>query len=177
MNAPSGPSRTEVHLMISEDKGTTWKYSAPIAQDPKATFNETSVYETPKGDLIAFLRTAGLNDHLCIARSRDHGKTFEKWEEVGFQGHPFHAIRLPNGRALLVYGYRHKPFGIRARVLDPECNDIADSSEVVLREDGGGVDLGYPWATMISNNRALVVYYFNKADGPRTIEGTFLQIE
>ncbi len=170
--------RTEVHLMISADKGSTWKYSAPIAQDAKATFNETSVYETPKGDLIAFLRTAGLNDHLCIARSKDHGKTFQPWQEIGeFQGHPFYALRLPDGRALLVYGYRHPPFGIRARILDPECTDIAGAREFVLRDDGGGVDLGYPWATMIGKDRALVVYYFNKADGPRTIEGTIVQLE
>lgn len=169
--------RTEVHLMISADRGTTWKYSAPIATDPKATFNETSVYETPKGTLIAFLRTAGLQDHLCVARSTDGGKTFQKWEDIPMQGHPFHAIRLPDGRALLVYGYRHKPYGIRARVLDAECTSIAGAPEVVLREDGGSVDLGYPWATMVDKDRALVTYYFNRGDGPRTIEGSFVQIE
>lgn len=171
-----GASRTEVHLMISEDKGVTWKYSCPIARDEKATFNETSVYETPKGDIVAFLRTAGLNDHLVVARSKDRGKTFEKWEDGGFQGHPFYAMRLPDNRVLLVYGYRHKPYGIRARILDAECTQLADAPEIVLREDGGGVDLGYPWATMVSNDRALVVYYFNQRDGPRTIEGTFLQV-
>ena len=152
-------------------------YSTPIAHDPKATFNETSVYETPKGELVAFLRTAGLDDHLVVARSKDHGKTFQKWENVAFQGHPFQATRLPDGRALLVYGYRHKPFGIRARVLDPECTDIAGAPEVILRDDGCGVDLGYPWATMIGQDRAMVVYYFNRADGPRTIEGTIVQVE
>lgn len=176
--APSGAStRTETHLMISEDKGTTWKYSCPVAQDPKALFNETSIYETPKGVLVAFLRTGGLNDHLAIARSLDHGKTFQKWEEVGFQGHPFYALQLPDQRVLLVYGYRHKPFGIRARVLDAECTNPASAREVVLRDDGGGSDLGYPWAAMIGKDRAMVVYYFNKADGPRTIEGTIVQIE
>jgi sialidase-1 len=169
--------RTEAHLMISADRGTTWHYSAPIARDPKATFNETSVYETPKGQLIAFLRTAGLNDHLCVARSHDRGKTFAPWEDIAMQGHPFHAIRLPDGRALLVYGYRHPPFGIRARVLDAECADIAAAPEIILRDDGGGVDLGYPWATMIGTDRVLVTYYFNKADGPRTIDGTMLQID
>ena len=177
VQAPDSARRTEVHLMISADKGTTWQYSAPIAQDPKATFNETSVYETPAGDLIAFLRTAGLDDHLCIARSKDRGRTFQRWENINFQGHPFHATRLPDGRALLVYGYRHKPFGIRARILNPECTDLAAAPEIVLRDDGGGVDLGYPWATVLSKDRALVVYYFNRADGPRTIEGTFLQLE
>ncbi len=169
--------RTEVHLMISADKGTTWTYSAPIATDAKATFNETSMYETPKGDLIAFLRTAGLGDRLAVARSKDRGKTFQAWEEVGFQGHPFHALRLPDGRALLVYGYRHKPYGIRARILDPECTDIAGATEIVLRDDGGGVDLGYPWSTRVGKDRVLATYYFNKADGPRTIEGTFLKFD
>lgn len=173
----AGPSRTEVHLMISEDRGTTWNYSAPIARDPKAVFNETSMYETPRGELIAFIRTAGLNDHLVVARSNDRGKTFRPWEDIPMQGHPHYALRLPDGRALLVYGYRHKPYGIRARVLDPECRDIAGAREVILREDGGGVDLGYPWATMVGPDRALVVYYFNQADGPRTIEGTFVQIQ
>jgi hypothetical protein len=78
---------------------------------------------------------------------------------------------------LLVYGYRHKPMGIRARVLDPECTNVATASEVVLRDDGGSVDLGYPWATMVGKDRALVVYYFNQADGMRTIDGTFVQVE
>jgi hypothetical protein len=112
-----------------------------------------------------------------VARSSDHGKSFQKWQDMGFQGNPFYALRLPDSRALLVYGYRHPPFGIRARVLDPEGTNIATAPEVVLREDGGGVDLGYPWATMISPDRALVVYYFNRADGPRTIEGTVVQVE
>src|SRR5688500_10053350 len=138
------PNRTEVHLMISEDKGMTWKYSCPIARDEQAVFNETSVYETPKGDIMAFLRTAAFNDHLVVARSKDRGKSFEKWEDGGFQGHPFYALRLPDNRVLLVYGYRHKPYGIRARILDAECTKLADSPEIVLRDDGGGGALGYP---------------------------------
>ena len=118
-----------------------------------------------------------MNDHLVVARSKDRGKSFQKWEDGGFQGHPFYALRLPDKRVLLVYGYRHKPYGIRARILDAECTQLAAAPEIVLREDGGGVDLGYPWATMVSNDRALVVYYFNQNDGPRTIEGTFLQVQ
>ena len=33
------------------------------------TFNETSLYETPKGTLVAFMRTANFDDHTTIARS------------------------------------------------------------------------------------------------------------
>jgi len=169
-------NRSETHLLISSDNGGTWTYSCPVARDPKIDFNETSLYETPKGDLVAFIRTEGFNDHTVIARSTDRGRSFH-WQDAGFQGHPHHAIRLPNRRVLLVYGYRHRPFGVRARVLEPECTDFADAQEIVLREDGGNGDLGYPWAAMVSKNRALVVYYFNRANGPRHIAGTFLQIE
>ena len=76
-----------------------------------------------------------------------------------------------------LYGYRHVPYGIRARVLDAECTNPASAPEIVLRTDGGGVDLGYPWATMVTKDRALVVYYFNRSDGPRTIEGTLLEVK
>jgi sialidase-1 len=177
VNPPVKPARTENHLLISEDKGVTWKYSCPVAQDEKVTFNEASIYETPKGVLVAFMRTAGFNDHLCVARSTDGGKSFQTWRDTGWQGHPAHALRLPDNRVLLVYGYRHKPFGIRARVLDAECTNVANAPEIVLRDDGGMTDLGYPWSTMISDKRAMVVYYFNRdANAPRSIEGTIVEV-
>lgn len=172
----SQPRRSETHLLISSDQGETWTYACPVASDAKAQFNETSLYETPKGDLVAFLRTENFNDHTVIARSTDQGKSFQPWQDAGWQGHPHHALRLPDKRVLLVYGYRHPPFGIRARVLDAECSNFATAEEFVLREDGGNSDLGYPWATMVSKRQALVVYYFNRADGSRHIAGTVLEI-
>jgi len=170
-------ARVETHLMVSADKGLNWQDTAVVAGDAKASFNETSLYETPKGDLVAFMRTGNLDDHLAVARSSDRGRTFQPWQDAGFQGNPFYAVRLPDQRVLLVYGYRHKPFGIRARVLDAECTNVTNAPEIVLRADGGTADLGYPWAGVIGKNRVLVVYYFNKADGPRTIDGTVLQLE
>jgi sialidase-1 len=175
-NSSTQPRRTETHLLISGDQGKTWRYSCPVATDPKVTFNETSVYETPNGDLVAFMRTANFDDHTAVARSSDRGKSFQRWQDTGFQGHPHYALRLPDKRVLLVYGYRHPPFGIRARVLDPECKDFLGTPEIILRDDGGNSDLGYPWATMISRNRMLVVYYFNREDGTRHIAGTILEV-
>lgn len=172
----NAPDHASTHLLISRDKGRTWDYSCPVAADPKIQFNETSIYETPKRDLVAFIRTERFNDHTVIARSKDGGKSFT-WADAGFQGHPHYALRLPDDRVLLVYGYRHKPFGIRARVLDPECTNTASAREIVLRDDGGNGDLGYPWATMVTKKRALVVYYFNQGDGTRQIAGTFLDFD
>jgi len=175
-NTSTNSQQTETHLMISQDKGKTWQYSCPIARDDRFSINETSLYQTPKGDLVAFMRTEGFNDHTIVARSTDGGRRFSQWIDAEFKGHPHHAIQLPDQRVLLVYGYRHKPFGVRARVLDPECTRF-DGEEIVLREDGGNGDLGYPWATTLSRKRALVVYYFNKEDKTREIAGTFIDLE
>lgn len=169
------PRRTSTYLLISSDQGRTWNYSCPVATDPNASFNETSLLETPAGDLIAFLRSEGLEDDACLARSTDGGKSFQPWQRLGFRGHPLHALRLPDQRVLLTYGYRHAPLGIRARILNPECTDAATAPEIILRADGTTTDLGYPWSVQIDTHHVLVVYYF-KGNGPiQHLAGTILK--
>jgi hypothetical protein len=171
------PSKTSVYLMTSNDKGLSWNYSAPIAIDKKISFNETSIMGTPKGDLVAFLRTADMpNEYSCIARSTDGGKSFQ-WQSLGFYGYPLHTLKLPDNRVLLTYGYRHKPYGIRARILNPECTDFVSAPEFVVRDDGGSGDLGYSWSEILDQNRVLVVYYFNHNNGTRYIAGTIIEID
>lgn len=168
--------KTSNYLLTSTDKGLTWQYKSEVAKDPAISFNEASVYETPGGDIIGFLRTANFNDNAVIARSKDGGKTF-KWESMGFQGHPLNALRLPDNRVLLTYGYRHKPWGIRARILNAECTDFKTAPEIILREDGGNGDIGYTWPVLLDNKRVLIVYYFNQENGIRYIAGTILGIK
>ena len=77
----------------------------------------------------------------------------------------------------MVYGYRKPPYGIRCRVLDPECERPEDAEEVVLRDDGGTRDLGYPHSTLMPDGRVLVVYYFNdREDGQRYIAGSIVEV-
>jgi hypothetical protein len=171
------PRLTSTYLMTSDDGGLSWEYRCPIASDDKASFNETSLYITPKGDIVAFMRTADFGDHTVVARSTDGGKSFEPWVDSGFQGHPHFALRLPDDNVFLVYGYRHAPFGIRARILNPECTDFATAEEIVLRDDGTKGDLGYPWATMTADGKILVTYYFHDETENRHIAGTLLSID
>jgi hypothetical protein len=175
-NSADGPTRTQTHLLVSDDKGLTWNYSSSVASDEKISFDETSIYETPKGDLVAFLRTANMPGDLSwISRSTDGGKSFN-WKSMGFYGYPLHVLKLPDNRVLLTYGYRHKPFGIRGRILNAECTNYETAPEFVIRDDGGSGDLGYCWSTMMDKNRVLVVYYFNKDNGLRFIGGTILAL-
>lgn len=170
------PKRISTHLLISEDRGSTWKYSCPVAGDVKASFNETSIYETPNGDLVACLRSDGLADQACLARSTDGGRSFQPWQSMGFQGHPLHALRLSDHRVLLTYGYRHAPLGIRARIVNAECTDFATATEIILRDDGGTTDLGYPWSVQLDPTHVLVTYYFSAGGGIQHIAGTILEI-
>ena len=172
--ATDSTRKTSNHLIVSKDKGFTWEYIAPVAVDAKVAFNEASVIETPKGDIVGFLRTANFDDQAVISRSKDGGKTF-KWKSMDFQGHPLNALPLLDNRVLITYGYRHKPFGIRARILNAECTDFATAKEIVLREDGGNSDIGYTWPVQLDKNHVLVVYYFNKDNGTRHIAGTILE--
>lgn len=167
--------KTSNHLIVSNDKGLTWEYVAPVAVHSTISFNEASVIETPKGDIVGFLRTAGFEDQAVIARSTDEGQTF-KWESMGFQGHPLNALRLPDDRVLLTYGYRHKPHGIRARILNSECTDFATAPEFVLRDDGDNGDIGYTWPVQLDDDRVLIIYYFNKENSTRYIAGTIIEI-
>lgn len=170
-------TKTSNHLLYSDDKGVNWQYSAVVASDDNVIFNEASIYETPKGDLVAFLRTDTPEVQACIARSSDEGKTF-KWESMGFYGHPLAAVRLPDNRVFLTYGYRKEPCGIRARILNAECTDFATSEEIILRDDNGpGTDVGYSWPVVLDENRVLVVYYITKENGIRYIGGTILEIK
>jgi len=86
-------------------------------------------------------------------------------------------LKKESHKTLLIYNYRHAPFSIRTRLLNAECTNFATAREIILREDGGNGDLGYPWAALISKNRALVVYYFNLRDGTRHIANTVLEMD
>lgn len=164
------------HLLSSSDRGSTWNYKGKVSNNDTVAFNEASVITTPKGDIVGFLRCEAEGQPAHISRSSDGGKTFI-CESMGFHGVPLTATRLPDDRVLLVYGYRHKPYGIRARVLNPECTDWDTAEEVVIRDDSLSPDCGYPWAVVLDDHRVLIVYYITGSDPIQTryIGGTIVE--
>ena len=170
--------KTAAFTYASSDNGETWEFRSVTAFDAAGNvdMDEPGFYRTPSGRIICFIRTTGLDDHLVTAESTDNGRTWSSWRKREVIGHPYTAIELPDGRVFLIYGYRHEPFGIRARVLDPECSNLDTAPEFVIRDDGLSGDLGYPWATVLSDGRVLALYYIYDADGLRHIAGSVLEI-
>lgn len=162
-----------VHVLASNDGGKTFAHRGTL-RDPSGTaaFQEPSLLATPSGSIVAFVRTTGMGDALVTARSTDGGRTWAPHTRHAFRGHPCHPLALRDGRVLLVYGHRHAPYGIRARVVDAEAEHIDQGEELLLRDDGEGPDLGYPWAVQLPDGDVLVVYYWVTADGLRSIAAT-----
>lgn len=162
----------------STDNGKNWVKKSLIAKDPenKIIFQEPTLYKSPSGKLVAFMRTYGADFRLATAQSLDNGETWEEYGLHDIKGQPFHAMQISEDKVLLTYGYREEPFGIRCCVTDVECEQIDTAEEIVVRDDGLCPDLGYPWAVEISDNRILVVYYWTDKDGKRQIQGSIMKL-
>jgi sialidase-1 len=169
------PQKKSAHLICSKDSGLTWEYMCVVAEDKSVSFNETSIIETPAGNIVAFMRTNYFEGHACIARSINGGLSFQDWRDMGFTGYPLHALQLKDGKVLLTYGYRNKPYGIRARILNAECTNYETAPEIIIRDDGASDDLGYPWSIELDSNNILVIYYFDDKNNIPFIAGTILK--
>ncbi len=58
----------------------------------------------------------------------------------------------------ITYGVRAKPFGMRAKLSSDGGQTWGD--EIVLRNDGGGRDIGYPRSVQRPDGRVVTVYYW-----------------
>lgn len=114
--------------------------------------------------------------------SEDGGLTWRFVSRINDHGDVVHLSLLEDGRLFAVYGYRRPAFGIRAKIS--EDNGVTWGPELILRDDGGSNDLGYPRAVEVRPGEILASYYFNdqsdpiqqKGGGVRYIGGTLLKV-
>jgi hypothetical protein len=76
---------------------------------------------------------------------------------------------MSDGRIVCVYGYRLRNYGIRAAVSDD--GGATWGSELIVRDDGGSWDLGYPNAWEVAPGTVGCIYYFNSKDDPFQVTG------
>lgn len=183
-----GKENGTFHVVIAktEDRGLTWSRLATIPAAEGYHFHEPNLYVTPSGSLVLFTRSlkkqlakGEKGSPLFTARSSDGGRTWsEPVKHDYYSPSPFHLLRLNDGRALLTYGYRHEPFGVRAIVLDPECSDIGTAEETVIRDDGPGTDIGYTSSVQLEDGRVLITYYYyDRKDAYRYIAGSYVSVD
>ena len=130
----------------------------------------------PDDALTVFYRTTGIGDHLVTVTGNCDASEWQAPQKQTIIGHPYDPLVLSDGRLFLVYGYRHKPYGVRARLVE-KGQSVADAEECILRDDALGGDVGYPWAVELPDGNVLVVYYFNYSDGIRGIEASLVLVK
>lgn len=113
--------------------------------------------------------------------SDDGGLTWRFVSRINDHGDTVHLTLMEDGRLFAVCGYRRPPFGIRARVS--EDGGLTWGPELILRDDGGSIDIGYPRAVEVRPGEMLASYYFNDASDPiqqrggvRYIGGTLIKL-
>ena len=154
-----------------------WQQTATVHCPTPDThqFGEPHAVQLRSGRILLMIRyTARAYDdqrddlHLWVSYSDDAGLTWSAPLRTPLLGFPPHLLELQDGRILCAYGYRRRPFGERAALSDDGLNwDIA--GEVVLRDDSGNHDLGYPASIELRPGEILTVYYQKSAFDPSDI--------
>jgi len=170
-----------VQIAVSEDLGRTWE--VPITSALSLPYHQPWVREfwdepfalplSPERWLCLY--RVDMDGLLYQNASTDGGKTFGLPQKTRMWGCPPFVCRLQDGRLVALYGHRREPWGIRACVSADEGTTWDTDHEIILRDDGGHGDLGYPVATEIEPGLVLAVYYLNRGGPECTIEGTFFR--
>ena len=97
-----------------------------------------------------------------VYHSDDGGETWAFLSRVNDFGAPGSLVVMPDGRLVMTYGSRLMPSGIRATVS--EDGGKTWGAELIIRDDGGSWDLGYPNAWVVDDKHVGAIYYFNSKD-------------
>ncbi|MCA9837753.1 MAG: exo-alpha-sialidase [Trueperaceae bacterium] len=159
-----------VAVYASPDNGQSWNYLAPIISTAPDSHFVNRYYASPvllpDGRILVALRCQidARNAWPELFESCDGGRSWSFVSRPSDWGGPSQLTRLNDGRLLIVYGYRVKPYGIRAKVS--EDHGRSWGPEIILRDDAGSWDLGYPKTVELSGGRVMTAYYFNRKDDP-----------
>ena len=152
----------EIGVCESRDDGKSWQWLAGILTRPgdnHKDYHELHAIEGAEGRLIVHIRNHNKADHreTLQSESKDGGKTWSMPQSIGVWGLPSFLTRLRDGRLLMSYGHRRKPFGNQARVSDDHGKSW--SEPVIISGDGASGDLGYPSTVELADGTLLTVWY------------------
>ena len=147
---------------VSTDDGVTWKWAGTIPTRPgddHRQYHELHAVEAANGSIIAHVRNHNPRNagETLQSESSDGGKTWSMLHEIGVWGLPSHLLRLADGRILMSYAHRRKPFGNQVRISDDHGRSW--SAPIGLSEDGAGGDLGYPSTVQLDDGSLVTAWY------------------
>lgn len=173
-----------VFAIRTRDGGQSFSFEGFVGPEPEGFAIMPASLRLPDGDILSFIRCSALVEGkrqgwIEQYRSSDEGSTWtfagRPVPHVGYNGNPPTITRLEDGRLVLVYGYRDAPYGLRARVSRDE--GASWSEDIVLRDDGGTPDLGYPRTVLRPDGKLVSVYYYNHgAETDRFIAATIFSV-
>jgi Neuraminidase (sialidase) len=144
------------YVLTSPDGGRTW--GKPVLIAPR--FNETVLADLRDGRLVAALRSEGSESYVAISFSPDKGGTWTEPRRVTeADEHPADLLVLADGRLLLTYGERNRPYGVRALVSADEGVTWERDKGFILAWDARNRDCGYPSSVQLEDGRIVTVYY------------------
>jgi hypothetical protein len=149
------PELDHSYLYRSIDGGHVWKRHGTMGKG----FNETAMLDLAEGKILAAMRLAGDKANVWMTRSVDGGQTWAKPQELSTPAaHPADLTRLPDGRLLMVTGFRAGPFGLRGIIGDAEGHFLW-KDRFALIDDSTSADTGYPSSVVMKDGRVLTFYY------------------
>lgn len=153
---------------ITHDGGMNWELVSMIGSEPDGFGIMPSTVQLSEAKFVTTVRRRE-DDHRWIDayESSDSGKSWALLEppvkDLG-EGNPPSLIKLKDGRLCLTYGVRAAPYRICAKFSEDEGKTWSD--EIVLRDDGGGRDIGYVRSVLRPDGQVVTLYYFQDKQKP-----------
>ncbi|MEQ6118136.1 sialidase family protein [Reichenbachiella sp. MALMAid0571] len=160
---------------ITRNGGLDWDLVGKIGPEPDGFgIMPSAVQLSDKDYLVTIRRREDTHRWIDAYTSNDAGKNWTLTDppvpDLG-EGNPPSLIKLKDGRLCLTYGVRAEPYSICAKISDD--NGITWSDQIVLRNDGGGRDIGYVRSLQRPDGKVVTSYYFqDKLKSERYIAAT-----
>jgi len=172
--AKSNGREGRVYCVRTQDGGKTWSVQGKVGPEPTGFAIMPSTVRLSETSLYTVLRRREGNKRWQSAwRSDDDGIHWSYMADPvpdAGEGNPPALVKLDDGRLCLAWGYRAKPFSMRAKISDDEGNTWGEG--IVLRDDGANRDIGYPRMVQRPDGKLVVVYYISEvATGPERYIG------
>lgn len=175
---PKSAERGRAFVMKTDDGCKSFQFVGWMTPDLTAQASAKEL-ESPVFSLMPSVVRLGEGHYVAAMRQRidrrkwtdiyeslDDGKTWAFLSEVERgSNNPPALVKLKDGRLAVIYGWRGKKPGVRAKISKDGGKSWPD--EYVIRDDARTWDIGYPRAHTMDDGTVLVMYYYTTQENPQ----------